>query len=140
VQPDLTVSGHPEVFVVGDAAALADEKGNLLPGVAQVAMQEASHAASNIVRALAGQPHTPFHYRNYGNMATIGRGAAIADLGRVHLSGFIGWLIWLVVHIRSLVGFRNRVVVFTEWAWSFFTLQRRVRLITAVNDTDPPPR
>jgi NADH dehydrogenase len=140
VQSDLTVAGHPEVFVVGDLAAFTAENGTLLPGVAQVAMQEASHAASNVGRAVAGQPYAPFHYRNYGNMATIGRGAAIADLGKVHLSGFIGWLVWLFVHIRSLVGFRNRVVVFGEWAWSFFTLQRRVRLITSIDDTGPPPR
>ncbi len=139
VQPDLTVAGHPEVFVVGDAAAFTDESGKLLPGVAQVAMQEAAHAASNIVHAIEGKPHMPFRYKDYGNMATVGRGAAIADLGRIHLSGFIGWLVWLFVHIRSLVGFRNRVVVFGEWAWSFFTLQRRVRLITAVNDSTHPP-
>jgi NADH dehydrogenase len=87
----------------------------------------------NIVRLIAREPTRPFRYKNYGNMATIGRGAAIADFGRVRLSGFIGWLAWLFVHIMRLVGFRNRIAVFFEWAWAYVSYQRSVRLITGVH-------
>ena len=128
-QPTLAVPGHPEVFVAGDICALSQD-GRPLPGVAQVAKQQGAHAARNILRAIGNQPLVPFRYRDYGNMATIGRGAAVAEIGPVKASGFLAWLIWLFIHIFWLIGFRNRVVVFGEWAWSYVTFQRRVRLIT----------
>jgi NADH dehydrogenase len=128
-EPTLAVPGHPEIFVAGDICAL-NQDGVPLPGVAQVAKQQGAHAARNIIRAIKGQPLRPFRYRNYGNMATIGRGSAVADIVGVRASGFIAWLIWLFIHIFWLIGFRNRIVVFGEWAWSYVTLQRRVRLIT----------
>jgi NADH dehydrogenase len=129
IAPTLEVPNRHGVFAVGDISTL-EENGRLLPGVAQVAKQQGAHAAHNVVHAIRGEPLTPFHYRDYGNMATIGRGSAVADFGLVKASGFFAWLIWLFVHIFWLIGFRNRLVVLGEWAWSFFTLQRRVRLIT----------
>jgi NADH:ubiquinone reductase (H+-translocating) len=135
VRPDLSVPGHPEVFVVGDLAAFAQD-GQLLPGVAQVAIQQGRHAAENIVRLSAGQPTRPFVYRDYGNMATIGRAAAIADFGRVRLSGWIAWVAWLGLHIVKLIGFRNRLGVMLQWAWAYFTYQRSVRLITDGPDSE----
>jgi len=133
VGPDLSVPGHPEVFVIGDQAFLA-ENGKPLPGVAQVAIQEGRHVAVNALRALEGRTAAPFHYRDPGNLAVLGRGAAIADLGRIHLSGLAGWLVWCFVHILYLIGFRNRFVVMFEWAWAYVTWQRGARLITG-----PPP-
>ena len=133
VEPDLSIPGHPEVFVVGDLAAFRD-RGQLLPGVAPVAIQQARHAAENIRRALRSQPSTSFRYRNFGNLATIGRGAAVADFRRLTLSGGVAWVAWLFVHIWNLIGFRNRLVVMTQWAWSYFTYQRSVRLITESDD------
>jgi NADH:quinone reductase (non-electrogenic) len=128
-EPTLQVPGHPEIFVIGDVCALS-ENGRSLPGLAQVAMQGGAHAARNIRRAAKGQRPVPFHYRDYGIMATIGRGAAVAKIGPLRVSGFFAWLIWLFVHIASLIGFRNRLAVLGEWAWSYLTFQRRVRLIT----------
>lgn len=130
VQPDLTIPGHPEVFVIGDLASLAGSNGRPLPGVAQVAMQMGAHASHNIVRATEGQPLRAFKYRNLGDMATIGRASAVADLPMVQLKGWIGWLAWLFVHIFNLIGFRNRLVVMVQWAWSYFSYQRAIRLIT----------
>jgi NADH dehydrogenase len=128
-EPTLAVPGHPEIFVAGDICALS-QGGVPLPGVAQVAKQEGAHAAGNILRSIRGEPLEPFHYRNYGNMATIGRGSAVADIGPIKASGVLAWLIWLFIHIFWLIGFRNRVAVLSEWAWSYVTFQRRVRLIT----------
>jgi NADH dehydrogenase len=125
------------VFVAGDICAFIQD-GHLLPGVAQVAKQQGAHAARNVLRAIAGMPLQPFRYRDYGNMATIGRGSAIAELGSVKTSGFPAWLIWLFVHIFWLIGFRNRVAVMSEWAWAYFTQQRRVRLITGDRNQAPP--
>jgi NADH dehydrogenase len=130
VQPDLSIPGFPEVFVVGDAAAFRQQSGEWLPGLAPVAMQEGRHAARNILRILQGERTRPFVYADKGTMATIGRGSAVADLRGLQLSGFLAWLAWLFIHLLMLVGFRNRLAVFTEWAWSYMTLQRRVRLIT----------
>ena len=131
VSPDLSLPGHPEVFVVGDLANLKDPKtGNLLPGLAPVAMQEGHHAAWNIGRDLKSKRREPFHYLDKGTMATIGRAAAIAQIGKLHVSGFIAWMMWLFVHIMYLVGFRNRILVMLEWAWSYLTYQRSARLIT----------
>jgi NADH dehydrogenase len=130
VQPDLTVPGHPEAFVVGDLAACLDTSGKQLPGLAPVAIQQGRHAAANVQRALKGQPHQPFRYKDRGTLATIGRAAAVADLGRFRFSGYPAWLIWTFVHILWLIGFRNRFIVLFEWAWAYVTYQRAVRLIT----------
>ena len=130
VQKDLTIPGHPEVFVVGDLASLTDENGQPYPGVAQVAMQQARQAARNVIRAVERQPPAEFHYKNLGNMATIGRNAAIADLGWLRVSGFLAWLLWLFIHIFWLIGFRNRILVLVQWAGAYITYQRSVRLIT----------
>jgi NADH:quinone reductase (non-electrogenic) len=130
VQKDLTIPGHSEVFVVGDLASLTDEAGHPYPGVAQVAMQQAQQAARNVIRAVEKQPYAEFHYKNLGNMATIGRNAAIADLGWLRVSGFPAWLLWLFIHIVWLIGFRNRILVLVQWAGAYLTYQRSVRLIT----------
>jgi NADH dehydrogenase len=135
VQPDLTVPGHRDIFVIGDLASFKDASGQLLPGVAQVAIQMGRHAARNIVRAIENQPYRPFVYQNLGTMATIGRASAVADFGRFRLKGWFAWLAWLFVHIMNLIGFRNRVVVLVQWAWAYFTYQRGIRLITG-GDTD----
>ena len=136
VERDLSVPGHPETFVVGDAAAF-EQDGAQLPGVAQTAMQGARRAASNILRQLAGQPTQPFVYRNLGNMAIVGRMAAVADLGWAWFSGPLAWFAWLFLHIVMLIGFRNRLVVLLQWAGAYLTFQRSIRLIT-YEDRDPP--
>ena len=125
----LRVPGHPEIFVVGDICSFQQD-GKPLPGVAQVAKQQGAHAARNILRAIEGRAPEPFHYRNFGNVATIGRGSAVVDIGPVRASGFLAWVFWLFLHIFWLIGFRNRVAVLSEWAWAYVTFQRRVRLIT----------
>ncbi len=129
VDATLAVPGHPSIFVAGDVCA-AQQDGKWLPGVAQVAKQGGEHAAKNVLRAIRGEPLLPFRYRDYGSMATIGRGSAVADIGPVQASGLFAWLIWLFIHIFWLVGFRNRAAVFSEWAWFYATSQRRIRLIT----------
>ena len=135
VQPDLSVPGHPEAFVVGDMAGLVDPKtSRQYPGVSQVAMQQAAHAAKTIVKTVGGQAREPFRYKDLGNMATIGRNAAIADLGWLRMSGFTAWLLWLFIHILWLIGFRNRVTVLVQWAVAYLTYQRSVRLITRTTD------
>jgi NADH dehydrogenase len=134
VLPDLTIPGAPNVFVIGDLANLAGDDGRQLPGVAQVAIQMGRHAVHNILRAIEHQPLRPFHYHDLGNMATIGRASAIADFGRFRLSGLMGWLAWLFVHILNLIGFRNRLVVLVQWAWAYFTYQRGIRLIAGGDD------
>jgi NADH dehydrogenase len=130
VEPDLSVPGHPEVFVVGDAAAFLHQGGTLLPGVAQTAMQGAAHAARTIFARIAGERSRPFVYRNYGNMAIVGRNSAVADLPWARFWGVPAWLAWLFLHILKLIGFRNRIVVLLEWAIAYVTFQRNVRLIT----------
>jgi NADH dehydrogenase len=131
VQPDLSLPGYPEVFVIGDLAARKDEHGKMLPGVAPVAMQEGRFVAKVIGEELESRPRTAaFHYWNKGSLATIGRAAAVAEFGRIHISGFIAWLAWLFVHILFLIGFRNRLLVFIQWAWSYVTYERGARLIT----------
>jgi NADH dehydrogenase len=134
---DLTIPGHPEVFVIGDLAALQDEAGKLLPGVCPVAIQQGRHAARNIMLACQGQTSEPFRYFDRGTLATIGRAAAVADFGWIKFSGFFAWLSWLFIHIFFLIGFRNRFVVMFEWAWAYFTFQRAARLITGDIDTEP---
>jgi len=130
VEPDLSIPGHREVFVIGDLAAAKNADGSLVPGVAPAAIQEGIHTAKNITRILNGQPTLPFRYRDKGSLATIGRAAGVADLGPIKLSGFIAWAAWLSIHIFFLIGFRNRVLVILQWAWSYLTYQRGARLIT----------
>ena len=130
VNPDLSVPGNAAVFVAGDLASFSHQTGKPLPGVAQVAKQQGAHAAANIGRLIAGQPTRPFHYYDPGNMATIGRNAAIADFGFLRVSGYLGWLLWLFIHITFLIGFRNRASVLLQWAAAYLTYQRSVRLIT----------
>jgi NADH:ubiquinone reductase (H+-translocating) len=130
IQPDLTIPGHKEVFVIGDLTSLAGADGKPLPGVAQVAIQMGKHAARNVQRAVEQQPYRNFEYKDLGNMATIGRASAVADFGWMTLKGYLGWLAWLFVHILNLIGFRNRLVVMVQWAWSYFSYQRGIRLIT----------
>ncbi|HXH07118.1 MAG TPA: NAD(P)/FAD-dependent oxidoreductase [Vicinamibacterales bacterium] len=132
VRPDLTVPGRPEIFVIGDLAAFVQD-GRPLPGVAPVAIQQARHAARNIRRALEGRPLEPFRYHDPGMLATIGRSAAVADFGRLRLTGRLAWVTWLFVHILKLTGFRNRLVVLLQWAWAYVTYQRSIRLITHVD-------
>ena len=135
-EPTLTVPGHPEIFVAGDICAFTQD-GKPLPGVAQVAKQQGAHAARNIRHAIRGEALEPFRYVNFGNVATIGRGAAVVDIGPVRASGWLAWLFWLFLHIFWLIGFRNRAAVLGEWAWSYVTMQRRVRLITGGRLTPP---
>jgi NADH dehydrogenase len=130
VQPDLSIPGHPEVFVIGDLAALKDAEGKLVPGLAPAAIQEGEHAAANILADVRGRQRRPFHYRDKGILATIGRAAAVAQIGGLHISGFLAWLTWLFVHILFLIGFRNRLAVMFDWAWSYLTYERAARLIT----------
>lgn len=134
VQPDLSVPGHPEVFVIGDLAALQDENGKMLPGVAPVAIQQGDWVAETIARDLEHQPRRAFHYHDKGSLATIGRAAGVAQFGKFELSGYFAWLAWLFVHIFFLIGFRNRVLVMIQWAWSYLTYERGARLITGSND------
>ena len=136
VEPDLTVPGHPNVFVIGDLASLADENGKPLPGVAQVAIQMGQHAVRNILCSIERQPMRAFRYKDLGNMATIGRNSAIADFGSFTMKGYPAWLAWLFVHIMNLIGFRNRLVVLVQWAWAYFSYQRAIRLITGEHPTD----
>jgi NADH dehydrogenase len=135
VEPDLTVPGYPEAYVIGDLAAVK-AGGGTVPGVAGAAVQEGRHAVKNLLATLRGAPRTPFHYVDKGSLATIGRAAAVADFGRVKLSGLLAWMAWLFVHILLLIGFRNRFVVLFEWAWSYATYDRGARLITGRT----PPR
>jgi NADH dehydrogenase len=132
VEPDLTMPGHPEVFALGDMVRVRGEDGKpvVLPGVAPVAMQEGRYAAKVVRARLRGRSTAPFHYRDKGNLATIGRARAVADLHWVRLSGFPAWLTWLVVHLWYLIGFQNRLLVFIRWSFSFFTRGRGARLIT----------
>ena len=139
VEPDLTLPGHPEVFALGDMVRVrgADGAAVTLPGVAPVAMQQGRYAAKVIRARLGGTSAGPFHYHDKGNLATIGRGAAVADIKGLHLSGFIAWLTWLFVHLWYLVGFANRVVVYIRWSFSFFTHGRAARLITEQPGDEP---
>jgi NADH dehydrogenase len=129
VQPDLSVPGHPDVFVVGDLAAVRRPNGSLVPGVAQGAMQGGARAARNVLRLARGEQTRPFRYFNKGDMATIGRNRAVADFGWATIAGLPAWLLWVFIHIMYLVGFRNRVIVLVQWAYAYFTFQRGVRLI-----------
>lgn len=130
VEPDCSVPGHPELFVLGDAAAVSDGKGGTLPGICPVAIQMGQYTARTIAGDLAGRPRRPFSYWDKGQLAVIGRGHAVADIWKLHFGGFLAWLIWAFVHIFFLIGFRNRVLVMLQWGWSYFTYERGARLIT----------
>ena len=131
VGPDLSIPGHPDVFVVGDLAHFEMANGELLPGLAPAAIQTGKAAAKNIMATIHGRPRKPFRYFDKGIMATIGKRKAIAQTGRLRLTGYIAWLAWLFIHILYLVGFRNRIAVFLEWAWSYLFSKRGSRLITS---------
>lgn len=131
VGADLTVPGHPDIFCIGDTALAQDAGGKPLPGLAPVAKQQGAFVARTIRARLAGHPSPgPFHYRDYGTLATIGRRAAVADFGWLQLSGTLAWLLWCLIHISFLIGFRNRLVVLIDWIWSYVTFQSGARLIT----------
>jgi NADH dehydrogenase len=130
VEPDCTIPGHPEVFVLGDAAAFNHPEGGTLPGICPVAIQMGEYTASVIEGDLAGRPRRAFSYWDKGQLAVIGRGQAVADIWKLHFGGFLAWMVWIFVHIFFLIGFRNRVLVLLQWAWSYFTYSRGARLIT----------
>lgn len=130
VEPDCTIPGHPEVFVLGDACAFNDPRYGILPGICPVAIQMGEYSARTIAGDLAVKPRTPFRYWNKGQIAVIGRGQAVADIGKLHFGGFFAWLTWAFVHIFFLIGFRNRVIVFIEWAWAYITFQRGSRVFS----------
>ena len=131
VDPNLAVPGHPEIFAIGDTALALDAGGKPLPGIAPVAKQQGHYVGGLIKGRLRGAERVqPFHYRSYGNLATIGRKAAIIDFGWIHVRGLVAWAIWSVVHIYFLIGFRNRAMVALDWLWAYFTFQRGARLIT----------
>lgn len=136
VNPDLSIPNQPNVFVIGDLATLKDTHGNPLPGVAPVALQEGRYVAKTVANDLRKSPRQPFHYLDKGSLATIGRAAAVAQFRKLHISGYFAWLAWLFVHIFFLIGFRNRIIVLIQWAWSYLTYERGARLITG--DTNLP--
>ena len=150
VEPDCTIPGHPEVFVLGDAAAFEHQPGGTLPGICPVAIQMGEYAARTIAGDLAGRPRRAFSYWDKGQLAVIGRGQAVADIWRLHFGGFLAWLIWIFVHVFFLIGFRNRVLVLLQWGWSYITYSRGARLITGETQAPaarpflpsgfPPPR
>ncbi len=138
VQPDLTVTGHPEVFVIGDLASV-EQGGKALPAVAPVAMQEGDFIARAIRRRIEGKPAGRFQYRSLGMLATIGRSRAVADFGVFRLSGFPAWAAWLGVHILKLARFENRLLVLVQWGWNYWTRNRSARLITGRDSSQDPP-
>ncbi|KAF0249755.1 MAG: NADH dehydrogenase [bacterium] len=130
IEPDLSIKEHPEVYVIGDAACFTHQTGQPLPGVAPVAMQQGVMAAQNILNTIDRKPREKFHYVDKGSMATIGRSAAVAYAETLEFSGFLAWIMWLTVHIMFLISFHNRLIVFFQWVWSYFTYKRGARLIT----------
>jgi NADH dehydrogenase len=136
IEKDLSIPGHPDAFVIGDAARLDGDDGHPLPGVSPVAMQQARWTAKAIRRTLAGKPRKPFHYLDKGSLATVGRSRAIAQVKKIHLSGLLAWLVWLLVHIFYLIGFKNRFVVMFTWAWSYVTYGRGARLVVGEPTND----
>jgi NADH dehydrogenase len=139
IGPDLRVPGHDRIFVIGDTAAFQTKAGRMLPGVAPVAKQQGRHAARTILRLMAGATAPAFAYRDYGNLATIGRNHAVADFGRLRVSGVFAWLLWCVAHIWFLAGFRNRLIVGLNWLWHYLTFDRAARLITGDAEFSQPP-
>ncbi|MGI8976952.1 MAG: NAD(P)/FAD-dependent oxidoreductase [Thermomicrobiales bacterium] len=143
VERELHVAGHPELFVIGDASSAMDQHGKALPGVAPVAIQQGHHVARNITAELRGEAYRPFFYSDRGSMATIGRNRAIAEIQGVKFSGFLAWLAWAVVHVGQLIGFRNRLLVGSQWLFNYFTYRRGARLITGERQEhilEPEPR
>ena len=138
VTEDLSIPGHHEIFIAGDLAYVVRKDGRQVPGVAPAANQEGRRAAKNVIRLIRRQETRPFHYFNKGDLAVIGRSRAVADFGKLRFGGRVAWLLWLFVHIMYLVGFRNRISVFIEWAYNYFTYQRGVRLITNAERRRPP--
>jgi NADH dehydrogenase len=139
VEPDCTIPGHPEVFVHGDAALFNHQEGGPIPWVSPAAIQMGEYAARTIEGDLAGQPRRAFQYWDKGQLAVIGRGRAVADIWRLHFSGFLAWMVWTFVHIFFLIGFRNRVLVMIQWAWSYITFGRGARLIAGETPCAIPP-
>jgi len=141
VEPDCTIPGHPEVFVLGDAAHFEHQEGGPLPGVSPVAIQMGEYTAGVIAGDLNGEPRRAFQYWDKGQLAVIGRGRAVADIWKLHFGGLLAWFIWTFVHIFFLIGFRNRILVMIQWAWSYLTYGRGARLITAETPHTPslPP-
>lgn len=133
VEPDMTIAAHPEIFVIGDLSNFSHQTGKPLPGVAQPAMQQGEYVAKLIQARLRGQKLPPFHYFDKGNLATIGRGAAVADLNGMQLSGWPAWLIWVFIHLLYIIQFQNRLLVMLQWAWLYITFDRSARLITGKN-------
>jgi NADH:ubiquinone reductase (H+-translocating) len=139
VDPDLSLPGHPEVFVIGDTALVRSRDDKPLPGTAPVAKQQGVYVARLLIARLNGRAMPPFHYRDFGILATIGRKHAVVQMGRIRLSGFLAWLLWCFAHIYFLIGFRNRLLVVLNWAWNYFTFQRGARLITGVRGSHVTP-
>jgi NADH:ubiquinone reductase (H+-translocating) len=133
VDPDMTIPGHPEIFVIGDLSSFTHQTGKPLPGVAQPAIQQGSYVAKVIERRLRGEKTPPFRYFDKGNLATIGRGAAVADLNFITLAGLPAWLVWIFIHLMYIVQFQNRLLVFMQWMWLYITFDRAARLITGKN-------
>ena len=140
VAPDLSVPGHPDIFVAGDLAAVSGDDGKPVPGIAPAAKQMGRHVARAIRATLAGKPASAFRYRDYGNLATIGRRAGVVDLGRLRLSGALAWWFWLAAHIFFLIGFRNRLVVLIDWAWAYWSYRRNARIIVGTAPDSDSPR
>jgi NADH dehydrogenase len=144
VRADLSVPGHPDVFVIGDTAAVTGGDGAMLPGVAPVAKQQGQYVARALIARYQGRTAAVFRYRDFGSLATIGRSRAVAQFGKLRLSGFPAWVLWSGAHVYFLIGFRNRFVVALNWAWSYITFQRGSRLITGlyarVEDMRQAPR
>jgi NADH dehydrogenase len=138
VESDLSIPSHPEAFAIGDIASV-EQDGDLLPGLAPVAQQEGRAVARSIVRAVRGRSRRAFHYFDKGTLATIGRRRAVVQIGGLRLSGLVAWLVWVVVHITTLMGFRNRIVVMINWIWSYLTWKRGARLITGLDRGEPVP-
>ena len=135
VEPDLSIAGFPEIFVIGDLANYSHQTGKPLPGVAPVAMQQGQHVARMIENRIKRKAVTPFHYRERGSMAIIGRASAVADMGNFQCAGFFAWLMWLFVHLMQLVEFENKILVLIQWSWYYFSRNRAARLITGESAT-----
>jgi NADH dehydrogenase len=139
VEPDLSIPGHPQVFVLGDMASILQESGKPVPGVASAAIQMGQHTAATILGEIHGEARKPFRYHDKGSLATIGRSSAVADLNGFKLKGFPAWITWLLVHVLFLIGFRSRLQVVSEWIWSYITFQRGSRILTGISRSIIPP-
>jgi len=139
VEPDLSLPGHPNIFVIGDMASLKDTNGIVVPGLGAAATQEGKDTAANIARDLRGEKRVPFRYKDKGSMATIGRNRAVAQIGKLQFTGLIAWLLWAFVHVFLLIGFKNRLMTMREWMWAYFTRERSARLITDLGEEAATP-